>query len=121
MRVAVAGTGGACAAAVAVWLLAVPLGGVELVDASGHDIGIVAVVLVSLLAGAAGFGLLALLTRRRDRSRTWTVIAGAVLAVSLLGPVSAATTAALLTMLCLHVLVGGIVISTGLLGVRRTG
>lgn len=116
---AMRGTLAAMAAGVAVWLVAVPLAGVDLVTAHGMHIGIVAVLIVTLLMATAGFGLLALLARRRTGVRVWTTVAALVLLVSLLGPLSGATVAAAITLLCLHLTVGLTVILMGRLGVRR--
>jgi ABC-type siderophore export system fused ATPase/permease subunit len=92
-------------------VIAVPLAGVELTAGDGaaaRTVGPVAVAVVSLASGAAGWGLLAFLRRRlRGGRRAWRVIACAVLALSLLGPIgmgaSAAATAVLVAM---HLAVG---------------
>lgn len=117
--VAVAGTVGATLAAATVWTIAVPIAGVALRTTSGVGIGIVSVVLVSLIVGAAGFGLLGLLARR-GHVTAWTVLASAVLLLSLAGPSGAANAAAMVSLLCLHLAVGGITIGAGRFGVRRT-
>jgi hypothetical protein len=105
----------AAAAALAVWALAVPLGGVDLaVDQSGsrQTVGPVLVVAASLVAGAAAWALLAVLEKATARAgRIWTIIAAAVLAVSLLGPLGAVTTAATLVLMGMHVAVGAVLIA----------
>ena len=72
------------------WVIAVPLAGVELTARTGSDVQRVtpvAVAVSTLLAGLAGWALLALLERLTARARTvWTVVAALVLLVSLLGP-----------------------------------
>lgn len=82
----------AAALAVVIWLIAVPLLGADLLveDRSGKpvEIGIGPVLLFSLGAGLAGWGLLALLERITARAKTvWTVIAVVVLLLSF-GPLT---------------------------------
>jgi hypothetical protein len=113
--------GGAAAAAIA-WAIEVPLLGVRLsvrfgamhpqTVAAGQVIGAAAV------AGLIGWLLLALLERRTPRARTvWTVTALLVLALSLLLPLTAGTTAAAVTgLIVLHLTVGAVVIP----GLART-
>ncbi|TDC05353.1 hypothetical protein E1267_19760 [Nonomuraea longispora] len=106
---------GACAAALAGWVLAVPVAGTALtVRMSGgvQQVGPVAVVVASLLAGLAGWALLAVLERFTARGgRIWTIVALAVLALSLLGPLgSAAGTAATVVLLLLHLVVGAVLV-----------
>lgn len=95
------------------WLVADPLLGIELrTGSAGHSrpVGIAAVVAVGIIAALAGLGVRVLLRARRAANRTWTVIAVSVLAVSLLGPLGATTTAARVALLCLHLVVGAAVI-----------
>ncbi|MFF5175754.1 DUF6069 family protein [Micromonospora sp. NPDC000089] len=97
----------ATVAALLVWVVAVPLAGVDLTVRAGgaqQQVGPVAVGLTAALAGLAGWALLALLERLTRRARAvWTRIALVVLVVSLLGPltrgVGAAATA---TLVALH-------------------
>lgn len=64
------------------------------------------------MIGLAGWGFLAVLEKSTARAgRIWTIIAVAVLAFSLLGPLVAVTTAATLVLLGMHVLVGGVLIA----------
>jgi lysylphosphatidylglycerol synthetase-like protein (DUF2156 family) len=106
---------GAVAAATAVWAAAVPLAGAELtarVNGAPQPIGPGAVIAVSLLAGLAGWALLAALERfaRRPR-RTWTVTAIVVLALSLAGPLGAGAPAATTVVLAgMHLAVGAALI-----------
>jgi lysylphosphatidylglycerol synthetase-like protein (DUF2156 family) len=106
---------GATAAALAVWSVAVPLAGTELtvrMNGMTQSVEPGAVMTASLLAGLAGWALLAALERfgRRPR-RTWTVMAVLVLVLSLAGPlgngVHTATTIALAGM---HLAVGAVLI-----------
>jgi hypothetical protein len=108
---------GAAAAALAVWTVAVPLAGVDLTvrtDGGGgiRKVGSGDVVLVSLLAGLAGWGLLALLERfTAHPRRTWTATALVVLALSLLGPLGAGVgTAATVTLAGMHVAAAAVLI-----------
>lgn len=103
------------------WTVAVPLAGVELAARSGgveQRVSPVAVAVSTLLAGLAGWALLALLERFTGRARTvWTVVAVLVLLLSLLGPVSGgAGGAATPTLVVLHLLAGAVLVP----GLRRT-
>ncbi|MBB5114168.1 DUF6069 family protein [Micromonospora echinospora] len=100
------------------WVIAVPLAGVELTARTGSDVQRVtpvAVAVSTLLAGLAGWALLALLERLTARARTvWTAVAALVLLVSLLGPLGGGVgRAATLTLVAFH-LVAGTVLITGL-------
>ncbi len=106
---------GAVVAALAVWVVAVPLAGTELtvrVNGATQPVGPGAVMTMSLLAGLAGWALLAAMERLGRRpGRSWTVIAVVVLVLSLAGPVGdsvhTATTVALAAM---HLAVGAVLI-----------
>jgi hypothetical protein len=83
----------AVVAAAAVWVLAVPLFGLNLVGRSApgstdlQPIGLPAVVAASAIASLAAWVLLVLLERRSRRpARTWRIIAAVVLVVSYGGP-----------------------------------
>jgi len=112
---------GAAAAAIA-WAIEVPLLGVRLTVRFGamHPQVVTAgqVIGAALVAGLIGWLLLAVLDRRTPRARTvWTVTALLVLALSLLLPLAAGTTAAAVTgLLVLHLTVGAVVIP----GLART-
>jgi hypothetical protein len=86
-------------------------------DGATQQVGPAAVALASLVAGLAAWGLLALLESRGRRARrTWSLIAVAVLVLSLTGPLtqsSGAGSAATLT--ALHLIVGVVLIA----GLRR--
>ncbi|MEO3872191.1 DUF6069 family protein [Nonomuraea sp. B12E4] len=106
---------GSPAAALAVWALAVPMAGTTLTVRMGggtQAVGPVLVVVTSLLAGLAGWGLLAVLERLAARpGRIWRIVALVVLVLSLLGPVgSAAGPAATLVLVLLHLVVGAVLI-----------
>ncbi|TDC95576.1 hypothetical protein E1292_39195 [Nonomuraea deserti] len=106
---------GASAAALAGWVLAVPVAGIALTVRMGggmQQVGPAAVVVASLLAGLAGWALLAVLERFASRAgRPWTIVALAVLALSLLGPLgSAAGTTATLVLVLLHLIVGAVLV-----------
>lgn len=101
---------GAVIAACGVWAV-LRLAGVDLdvTTASGRSaVGLPAVALAALVAGSAGWALLAALERWAPRPhRAWRVLAGGVLAVSLLGPVAfAPSPTAVGGLVALHVAVG---------------
>lgn len=108
----------AVAATVAVtlagWAVADPLAGVRLAVRSGDTtrvVGPASVAVVSLVVGLAAWGLLALLERMTRRARgVWTGTALAVLVLSLAGPLGAATTAATVSLVCLHLAAGAVLI-----------
>ena len=113
----------AVVAAVLAWLIAVPIVGIDLVVRPGggaaQQVGLGSVVAVSLLASLLGWGLLALLERLASRRAltAWTVVAVVVLMLSLSGPLTAATNAAVAIALGLmHLVVGAVLI----MGLRRT-
>ena len=79
------------------------------------------VIAASLTAALGGWGVRALLLRRPHGGRTpWLVLSGAVLLVSLLGPLGAANAGATLLLLVEHLAVGG-VIMLGLSGAGPRG
>lgn len=99
--------------ATVVWAVAAPLAGVDLVvgkDAGRQTVGLADVLVVSGLAAVLGAAVRMLLARLGRGARTWTVLAGVVLLVSLVGPLGAATTSAWLALTCLHLSVGIVVI-----------
>ncbi len=113
---------GAVVAGLAVWVVSVPVAGVDLTVGSGpsaQTVGPLSVALTAALAGGVGWALLALLGGQlRDGRRTWRIIAGLVLAVSLLGPVSmGAAGAVLVSLIAMHLAVGG----TLILGLTASG
>lgn len=106
---------GAAAAAVALWALVGPVGGVVLdVRLNGvvQRVGPVAVVVASLLAGLAAWGLLTLVERRRSRARrTWTIVVVAGLLLSLAGPLGAAVgIACTLSLVGMHLVVAAVLL-----------
>lgn len=113
---------GAVGAALAGWLVTVPLLGIDLrVQPGGgaaQTVEAATVLAVSLTAAVAGWALLALLERSTRRARTtWTVLAAVVLLLSLAGPLTGAVTAAAgFVLAALHLLVGAVLIP----GLRRT-
>lgn len=114
-RIRALGVGGAVLAAVVIWTVAVPILGVDLRVTPGtdqpQDVGVGSVVVVSLAASLAGWGLLALLERFTSRGTTiWTVVALVVLVVSLLGALAGVTTATTVTLALLHLVVGTVLI-----------
>jgi uncharacterized membrane protein len=112
------GVAGATLAAVAVWTIEVPLLGIRLQtqfgNAAPQGVGIASVVLSSLAASLAGWGLLAILERRFARARTiWTGIAIAVLLLSLSVPITAGTTTtSKVALAMMHLAVAAVLIPT---------
>ena len=110
----------ATGAALAVWAVAAALTDGPQIVAAGttQQVGPVAVVMTTLIASLAGWGLLALLERHGAHPRrSWTVVALVVLLASLAGPIgSGADPTSTTTLLLLHLAVGVVVIT----GLRRT-
>jgi|HubBroStandDraft_4_1064222.scaffolds.fasta_scaffold63850_2 hypothetical protein len=110
------GVGGAVLAAVAVWVVAVPLLGVHLLvrfgSGAAETVGVDYVIGATLIASLAGWALLALLERRTSRARSiWTVVAIVVLLASVSLPLSIATTTGSKTVLALmHIAVAAVLI-----------
>ncbi|ACZ85521.1 DUF6069 family protein [Streptosporangium roseum] len=109
---------GAPAAALAVWALAVPVAGTTPTVRMGTGTQPVepgSVLVVSLLVGLAGWALLTVLERFASRpGRIWTIVALAVLVLSLLGPFGSAVGIPTMLVLILMHLVVGIVLVLGL-------
>ncbi|MFD8559583.1 DUF6069 family protein [Streptosporangium canum] len=106
---------GAPAAALAVWALAVPVAGTTLtvrMGAGTQPVGPGSVLVVSLLVGLAGWALLAVLERFASRpGRIWTIVALAVLVLSLFGPLgSAVGIATMLVLVLMHLVVGTVLV-----------
>ncbi|MFI5837691.1 DUF6069 family protein [Micromonospora sp. NPDC051300] len=111
----------ATAATLSGWAVAVPLAGVELTARSGggeQRVTPVAVAASTLLAGVAGWALLAVLERLTGRARTvWTAVAAVVLLLSLLGPLTGGVgRPATVTLVVLHLLAGAVLVP----GLRRS-
>jgi Family of unknown function (DUF6069) len=107
----------AALAGLTAWFLLAEAAGIDLAARTGPTstthVGAGGVAIVAALAGLAAWGLLALLERvsgKRAR-RIWTVIAVAVLAVSLLGPLGGIGAPAVAGLLCLHLVVGLVLIA----------
>lgn len=107
---------GAVAAPAALWWITGPLAGIEITADTGGGpapVGPVAVVIAALVAGIAGWGLLAVLertTRRPTLIWTWTSVA--VLALSLAGPLTSSTSgpAGTLALVAMHLITGAVLI-----------
>lgn len=109
----------AAGAALLVWAVADPIGGAGM-HARGRHVGPAAVIVFTLLAGLAGWGLLAVLERRAKRpGRTWGITAGIVLGVSLTGPLDSEGPGTYVALMAMHLVVGAILI-TGLGRTART-
>jgi hypothetical protein len=107
--------GAGAAGALLLWAVNDPWAGVDLAVRQGdtiRHIGPAAVVLTALVAGLAGWGLLAVLERTvRRPARTFRIIALIVLALSLAGPLgSGVDTSSRLALLGMHTTVGAALI-----------
>ena len=117
-RTRLLGVAGATLAAVAVWVIAVPLLGLGLLtrfgNAAAQSVGIDAVVVSGLAGSLAGWGLLAILERRTARARAiWTRVAITVLLASLALPLTAGTTISTKAALAvMHLAVAAVLIPT---------
>jgi predicted permease len=112
------GVAGGVAAAVAVWVIAVPILGLHLLVRFGNgpsqSIGLDFVVGATLIASLLGWALLAVLERRTPRARTiWTVVAVVVLLVSLSLPLTAGIAASTkVALAAMHLAVAAVLIPT---------
>ena len=110
---------GVTVGALVIWLVETRLLGVDLAVRTGDvvqpvtGVSVVATALVAGLAATLSAWLLTRIAPRRCRT-VWTVLASAVLLVSLLGPLGATSPAAVVSLVALHLLVG----LTLLLGLR---
>ncbi|UOQ90176.1 DUF6069 family protein [Agromyces endophyticus] len=107
-----------------VWVVAVPLAGLDLVAGVGPTAQTVtpaSIVAVALLMGFAAWGVIALLERvTRHGRRIFAIVGWTLLALSLLGPVGAgASGAVLVTLLAMHLVTGGAIIIGLPLAARR--
>ena len=94
--------------ALAVWVLAVPVGGVDLeAGAPPQTVGAASVVVVTLVVTLAAWGVRTLLRGRTPVA--WWLTCGILLGVSLLGPLGGTSPSAVGTLLALHLVVGGTV------------
>jgi len=105
---------GAAGAALVVWALVGPIGGTDIAVQSGgsvRHIGATAVAVTGILAGLAGWGLLAAFERTMKRPRrTWTVIAAVVFVLSLAGPLGATSAGAKAGLMSMHLIVAAVLI-----------
>jgi len=111
---------GSVLAALLIWVVAVPVAGVDLQATGGPGstelvaVPVGAVLAMSLLAPLAGWALLALLERFTSKAKTaWTVVAIVVLVISYGGPLLGAGIpgSSRLTLALMHTAVGLIVIT----------
>lgn len=118
-RAAVVGSG--VGAALAAWAVVAPALGVPLDARSAgavQHVGAGAVIVASLAAGLLAWGAVVVIVRLSpDRARTlWTVLGAVVLLLSLAGPAGGLTTAAVVGLGVLHLVVGVVLV----LGLRST-
>jgi hypothetical protein len=101
---------GATLATLAIWTISTYAGQVDM-TVNGSQVGPVDVVLATLAAGLAGWGLLAFLERRTKSAWTiWRNIAIAVLVVSMLGPIGAEEASGRTALSVMHAFAGAIII-----------
>ena len=107
---------GAVGAGLFGWAVAGPLAGADFIirlspSTSPRHIGPTDIAVAALLAGLAAWLFLALLEWWTPKARpVWTVSALLVLAISLIGPFDARSTGTVIALICLHLLVGGVLI-----------
>lgn len=109
------GVAGAVLAALATWVITGAALGADLQVAPGTDqpqsVSAGSVLVASLLAGLVGWGALALLERRTPRARRiWTVLALAVLALSLAPAQAGVTTADTMSLAAMHLAVAAVLV-----------
>jgi hypothetical protein len=105
----------AAGATFTVWTIAHSFAGADLVvntASSPTTVTPAAVAIVTVIAGLAAWGLLALLERFTAKAASiWSGIGAAVLLISLLGPIgSAVGAAATVALLAMHLVVGAVLI-----------
>ena len=105
----------AAGATFTVWTIAHPIAGADLIVDTGSGPTTVtpaAVVLVTVAAGLAAWGLLALVERfTRRAAAVWSGIAAAVMVISLLGPIGSAVGAgATAALVAMHLATGAVLI-----------
>ncbi len=106
----------AAVGALAIWVLATPIAGIELdvrVGGETSEVGPGAIALTAAAAGLAAWAVLALLERwTASARRIWRITAAVLLVVSLAGPIGSAVGAgAALALVAMHVVVGTILIA----------
>lgn len=111
----------AAVAAVAVWLVGAAFG-VEVEAQTGAEVqavSVVAMAVVALAAGFAGWGVRVLIARlvRGGGELVWFVLCGVVLLASMVPAIGGTTPGAVAILVSSHAVVGGVVA----LGLRRTG
>lgn len=110
-------------AALAVWAVAVPVAGVDLVvpapeGSGGSTVGPGAIVVTAVLIVLAAWPVRTQFARRADRARLdpcaspvgWRVTCAVVLAISLLGPLGALSAGAVIALSAMHAVVGAVVV-----------
>jgi Family of unknown function (DUF6069) len=99
------------AAGLVVWAV-VRLLGVDLTVESGSgttQVDVVDVLVTTLVAGLAAWGVFALLLRWR-RARWWPFVGSTALAISIIGPSYLADGISAVSLICMHVVVGVVLI-----------
>ncbi|GIJ22933.1 DUF6069 family protein [Micromonospora lutea] len=112
-------------AAVLIWVVAVPLAGVDLAAtvAEGEppmEIGVGTVTVAALIISLLGWALLALLEKvTRHGLRIWMIVAVLFTVLSLAGPFAAESGAATAVLALMHLAVGGVLITAMARSVRH--
>ncbi|WP_395655983.1 DUF6069 family protein [Nocardioides sp.] len=107
----------AAGSAALVWVAGRAAGvAIEVQEGAGtRSVGVVSVVVTAVVVTLTAGALLRVMSRRRQRRRWWTVVALGVLALSMLGPLSAVSATAGLVLATMHAVVAGVVV----IGLRR--
>ena len=108
------------ATALVAWVV-IRLLGVDLTLKQGaavSQVGPVDVLLASLVAGLAAWGVYALLARWR-RTRWWPFVGSTAIAISITGPSYLADGISAVSLICLHILVGAVLITGFMRAVSR--
>jgi Family of unknown function (DUF6069) len=103
----------AAAVALAIWGV-VRLLGVELTVGKGPDasqVGAVEVLVATVLAGLAAWGVHRLLARNARTAHWWTFVGTTAIAVSIIGPSYLADGAAAVALISMHLAVGAILVA----------
>lgn len=98
-------------AASAIWVVAVPVAGFKIdvhFGTSTRAVGLASILIVPLIAGGAGWALLAILERMTARARSiWTILGWSILVLSVLGPLCLGVGASsAVTLITMHIAVG---------------
>lgn len=115
---------GAVVAALVVWVIAVPILGIDLtvlMAGQSQTVGVLSIVIVAALAALAAWGVLAILERAARRpGRVFLIIALVFGVLSLLGPVTSANSVGAGVVLCIMHLAVAATVTATLVGSARS-